>query len=214
MNYTSYTEIANAVRDECDRSDLTDGRIDTFIRTTERRSYRDLRIPGMEVKGLITSAGPDWESNPQDTSRFSVPTNWLETITCTTEDGFPLEYISQQQYRNLPPRAQSRRAEFFAREHWVFRVWPNVPDQTKFVLYYYAEPEPGDAVTNNEPEMYHTIGEAIYLGAVSEAWRFFRDPEKHAYFRELFAEILGQIQKQAGMSDISGSTLISKNPYR
>lgn len=213
MQYESYTEISDAIKDECNRTDLTDGRIATFIRTSERRIYRDLRVPLMEVKGLITSAGPDWDTNAQDTSRFSVPTNWLETILCTTEDGNPLQYVSQQEFRHLTPRAQSLEAIFFTREHWVFRVWPNVPDQTKFVLYYYAEPEAADPVTNNSPEIYHTIGEAVYLGAVSEAWRFFRDQEKHAYYRDLFAEVAGQIQSLARSSDISGSTLITKNPY-
>ena len=212
MSYESYTNIFNAVKSELNRKDITDSQIAQFIRVAEKRCYRDLRIPPMEVKALLTTVGPDYENSPHDTSKTAVPKDWLETISITDEYGRALESISQQQFRTLPIRAVAGDPMYFCREHLFFRFWPNIPEGEKVVCYYYKEPDAG-STTNEEPEAYHMVGEAIFYGAVAEGWRFVREPDKVQFYAGLFAQLLQQQQALSKQSDISGSTLISKNPY-
>lgn len=211
MLYETYTEIVTAVRDELNRSDITDAQIQTFIRITERRVYRELRIPPMEAKDALPIL-PASPAEADSTERFSPPGRWLETITLTTESGTPVEFVTQQLFRNLTKGAGGR-SIYFTREQDVFLLWPAAGGDT-VQMYYYQEPLPGDAETNNTPEIYQYVGEGVFFGAVSEGWRFVREPEKHMYYKEQFAEVLGQLAMQYKQSDISGSTLITKNPYQ
>jgi hypothetical protein len=210
VDYTTYDGVLDAVREELDRDDVTDEQLRSFIRIAEQRAFRSLRIPAMEVKDAL-SVVPAPEGETDGTGSVPVPARWLETITLTNEDGRPLEFISQQFFRQLLPRA-SGRLTHFTRERNSFLLYPTAQGDTVF-LYYYAKPEPGDTNANPNPPIYVELGECIFHGAVSEGWRFFREPEKHEYYKSLFFELLEQLQEQYRQSDVSGSTLISKNPY-
>jgi hypothetical protein len=212
VDYSTYPGILEAVKNELNRADISLAELKSFIRISELRAYRELRIPTMEIKARINVLPPG-DDVTDDTSRFPVPSNWLETITLTDEDGTPIEYISQQHFRSLG-QGHAPRGQFFTREHVFFRVWPTVPQGRYVMLYYYGEPPAGNETDNTEPAAYRNIGEALFFGAVSEGWRYLRDDSKQMYWRELFAEILQQVQSQARVSEIAGSTLISKNPYR
>ena len=166
----------------------------------------------METKALCTTVDPDYDNSPHDTSNFPVPPNWLETISLTDEYGRAIEYVSQQRFRQLPIRETGNDPIYFTREHYLFRLWPNIPDGEKVVLLYYAEPDAG-STSNEEPETYHLIGESLFYGAVAEGWRFVRDMDKHNFYRQLFADLLEQHQLKAKTADYSGSTLIAQNPY-
>jgi hypothetical protein len=210
VDYTTYTGIRTAVQDELNRSDATDALVASFIRISEMRTYRSLRVPSMEKKQTLFVVSSE-DSDAEGAAFFYVPNRWLETITLTNEDGSPIEYVSQQYFRGLTSAAGSSYTHF-TREANKFLVWPEAEDN-KVVMYYYERPLAGDAATNNAPAIYADVGEALFFGAVSEGWRYFREEEKHQYYRQLFAEVLEQLQEQHDQSDISGATLITKNPY-
>jgi hypothetical protein len=210
VDYSTFTNIRSAVQDELNRSDATDALVASFIRITEIRAYRSLRIPEMEVQEplfVIDTGSYDASGRPY----CQLPSRWLETITMTDTAGTPLEYVSQQYFRKLVPQSGTQ-LSYYTREGNNLLLYPTTEDQA-VNFYYYQRPEYGDAATNNTPAIYATIGEALFFGSVAEGWRYFREEEKYAYYRSLFAELLEQLQQQHKQSDISGSTLISKNPY-
>lgn len=210
MEYTTYADLQSAIRSELDRTDITDAQIASFIRISERRAYRALRVPSMEVKAALpVLPGSDTESD--SVPYIEIPAEWIETITLTDEAGRAVEYITQQKFRHLARNAQGS-LRFFAREGQKFLLWPVTADAMVF-LYYYSMPAFGDATTNPTPVNYPEVGEALFYGSVSEGWRFIRDNEKYGYYRELFAETLDLLQSQHKQSDVSGSTMITKNPY-
>jgi hypothetical protein len=210
VDYTTFTGIRSAVQEELNRSDATDALVASFIRITETRCYRSLRVPSMEVKSELFIVPPS-ASDAEGAPYFFAPQDWIETITLTNAEGKPVEYVSQQYFRSLTPVAGDRPV-YFTREANKFLVWPT-PACESVVMYYYKRPASGDPDTNNTPAVYSDIGEAIFYGAVSEGWRYFREEEKYQYYRALFAELLEQLQEQHDQSDVSGATMISKNPY-
>lgn len=210
MDYSTFAGLQSAVRSELDRTDTTDAQINSFIRITERRAYRGLRIPSMEVKiALPVLPGAPGESD--SVPYVEVPSDWIETITLTDEGGRGVEYITQQKFRQLNHESYSD-LMFFTREGQKFLLWPTTGNQEVF-LYYYAKPDAGDADANPAPPIYADIGEALFYGAVGEGWRFHRDNDKAAYYRALFSETLELLMRQHKQSDVSGSTMITKNPY-
>ena len=222
MDYTTYTGIRSAVQEELNRSDATDALVASFIRIAEMRCYRSLRVPSMEVKETVFVLPPA-AGETEGSAFFFTPARWAETITLTDTSGRPVEYVSQQYFRGLD-HSTGDRPVYFTREGDKFLVWPAPGDSSgsgacpgsgydRLVLYYFRTPQAGNASTNNSPSIYQDVGEAIFFGAVSEGWRYFRENEKYLYYRELFAEVLGQLQEQHDQGDISGATLISKNPY-
>lgn len=211
MSYETYPEIVTAVREELNRSDLTDPQIASFIRICEMRAYRSLRIPAMEVKvALPVLPAPPGEAD--GVAYFSPPDRWLESISLTNEDGRPIEFVSQQEFRKRISTS-SVRFTVFTREADKFLLWPS-SGVGEVVMYYYQMPLRGNTTDNTTPAIYQDVGEALFFGAVSEGWRFFREPEKHATYLQMYAETLNQVNDQYRQSDVSGSTLITKNPYR
>jgi hypothetical protein len=210
VDYTTYDGLLEAVREELLRSDVTDAQLKSFIRLAEQRAFRTLRIPAMEVKSAL-SVVPATEGEADSFASIPVPARWLETITLTDSQGRPIEYISQQYFRKLP-RFAAGRLIYFTREANNFLLSPGAPDE-EVILYYYEKPEPGDTNANPEPPIYQVLGECLFHGAVSEGWRFFREMEKSEYYKSLSIELLVQLQEQHDQANVSGSTLISKNPY-
>jgi hypothetical protein len=209
VSYETFPEIVAAVREELNRADLTDPQIASFIRISEIRAYRSLRIPSMEVKsGLPVLPAPEGEAD--GVAQVAPPERWLETISLTNDDGTPIEFVSQQYFRQLI-RAAGHKYRIFTREAGAFLLWPSAGIE-QVQMYYYQMPLAG-SISNPQPATYADIGEALFFGAVSEGWRFFREPDKYATYRQMYVDFLDQVQLQYKQSDVSGSTIITKSPY-
>lgn len=210
MSYETYPLIVAAVDEELNRADLTDPQIYSFIRICELRAYRSLRIPSMEVKSALpVLPAPPGEAD--GVNYFAPPARWLETISLTNENGAPIEYVSQAHFRSLIASSATK-FQVFTREAGSFLLWPSSGVENVH-MYFYEMPVRGDAITNTAPATYLDIGEALFFGAVSEGWRFFREPDKYQTYRQMFVDALTQVQEQYDQSDVSGSTIITKNPY-
>lgn len=211
MSYETFPEIVDAVQSEMNRTDLTDAQVASFIRISEIRCYRALRIPPMEKK-VALSIVPAAEEEADGVAKAAFPARWLETITLTDSAGNPIQYISQQYFRKLNSESGTK-LRYFTREAEDLLVWPATDEET-LQMYYYETPAAGNATDNTAPATYPYIGDALFFGATSEGWRFFREWEKYGTYRQMYADALEVLQEQFDQSDISGSTLITKNPYQ
>lgn len=219
--YDVYTELRTAVGDELNRTDLTDSQLDSFIRIAERRSWRLLRIPPMEVRARISVAQPDRETDPDGLAESNIPADFLEPILFTTDIGYKIEWVSSQYMRSLPTynsvSGNLEGPQYVTRERNQFKYWPSYTGYV--ILSYYAEPEPAKYFSEQpenggeNPEIYDIVGEGIFYRAVAEGWRFVREPEKFAQYRELWSQVMKDTSQQYANTEITASTLITKNPY-
>lgn len=215
-----YQTIFDEIRDELNRDDLTEAKINSFIRQAEKSLYRNLRIPPnlKRVSGSVVL--PDWnpelspgvpnpDYRPYDASGFAVPTDYLEAFLMTDGNGRQVTRISAQEFRTLP-RQTADAPIYFTEETGQFYFWPSYVGD--FFFMYYYEPEPL-SITATENEVSHVIGEAILYAGIANGWRYIRDPEKHAYFQELAKTVFAEVTDQWKRQQMSGSTMQTRNPY-
>jgi len=219
--YDVYAELRTAVGDELNRTDITDSQLDSFIRIAERRTWRKLRIPPMEVRASLSVVQPDRALDPDGLSEANIPADYLEPILFTSEVGYKIEWISSQQMRTLPTyQAVSDNLagpSYVTRERNQFKFWPSYTGPV--ILSYYAEPEPAKYFSEQpenggeNPEIYDIIGEGIFYRAVAEGWRFVREPAKFEQYKKLWAAVMQDTSEQYANTDVTASTMITKNPY-
>ena len=217
----SYDTIFAFVQSELNRGDFGTEDIDRFIRLAEKRLYRKLRIPANQKKVTGAVALPDWSPKlddgvtdnpnyaPYDASGFFLPPDYLEGFLMTDGSGNYVERISEQEFRKLS-RTQSAFPSFWTIEAGQVYFYPSFNGDFFFIYYY--EPDPISSTNQSNP-VTEVIGEAISYMAVSEGWRFIRDPEKQMYYAEIAGSIFKEVTDQWNRSQTSGGSNVSRNPY-
>jgi len=109
----SYGTLKADVASFVQRSDVTDV-IPTWIRYATAQFSRVLRVPQMETRDTRTL-----------TSEFaSVPTDFLEVISVTRDDGKELRYIARPQFEAYASQELTPDPQVFTVEDYQFRFLP------------------------------------------------------------------------------------------
>jgi hypothetical protein len=225
----TYTDLVAAVRDWANHSKVTDARAAGFIRAAERRAYRALRIPEMEV----TTADYNGAVIPKDfligccDDQPMLPSDLLEIKDiwsyCAFETETPPPDLS---YGGRQPQIRRTSVEtmngilstvqcggvpqYFARDNNTLLITPITG--TYFVrMTYWATPAfLSDAGTNR---VFATCPDMFLYGALSEAALFLRLPDDAKQMDERFSAELQLLQERGNRAELSGSSLVQRTVY-
>lgn len=115
MAITTYSELKSAVADWLNRDDLTSV-IPTFISLAEAQFNRQLRTHDM-IKRATATIEEDY---------FSVPADWLETITLVNlgTKTIPMHYVDYERLNELKGMSLSGESRFYTMIDGKFLVYP------------------------------------------------------------------------------------------
>jgi len=193
------------------RKDL-DLMIPNFISLTERKMFRTLRVPNMEVilnyQPLDLAVGVP----PLGYAELELPGDMVEVKFLLAGDR-PLERISdiqmQQRLYRMPAPGLVRK---FARIGNRLFLWPISDDPTmEFTLSYWSDFSntlTNDAATH---EMLRTAPDLYLYGALLEAAPYLVDDSRLLIWQGLFDRSYGQLEEQYKEAEYAGSNVVVTN---
>jgi hypothetical protein len=231
----TYGELKTDIADWLDREDLADS-IPTFIKLAESKIYRALRTRDTEFTKT-------WTEADEPLSPIELPDNFREAHLLTLDGlpikNISSQEFRERQWAGQEPTTQY----FTIIERKLYLLaWPTeAPDSwTPFnlELIYYGTESLGEMATwdtptnpNQVPESDGTPPETavrddtatsrllqvapdLYLyGALVEAYRYLREPDKMMEYRALFAETINNLEIEAAMADLTGGTVSVSSIY-
>ena len=186
-----------------DRKDLTE-LVPTFVRLSEQRIYRLLRVPANE--GI-------YQVEAQSSERVTIPDDFLEA-KLVTYDGKVLTRISEQNYimrlDNNDAPGQTTHFCRIGKEFFLYRE----PDKTaKFSMLYWKDLS-GQLINDNDTNDILRIAPNLYVyGALLEAMPYLAQDSRIDVWNTLFDQALAQINTQATEAEYAGSTVSVSGIY-
>lgn len=170
MAITTYSELQTTIADWLNRADLT-AVIPDFIKLAEANFNRQLRTHDM-LKRSTATVEDDY---------FSVPTDWLETISLVNNatKTFPMEYVDYFQINNLKSITLTGDSRFYTMVDGKFLIYPAASSTAPVnleLLYYGQIPSLSNSNTTNwlltkSPDLY------LY-GALVQAEPYLKNDER------------------------------------
>lgn len=204
------------------------GRIPTFIKLAETKIYRDLRTRENEFNKVWTQA--DAILNPIELPRNFREIKMLNLNGLPLENISPTEFRARQWKGSVGETSFFTQIE----RNLYLLPWPEVapdpwPEFTLELIYYGTESVvematwdtptvPNDPPIGPNGETLGPVGldqnatrlllvaPDLYLyGAIAEAYRFLREPEKTMEYMALFETAKAELQMEQANSDLTGS---------
>lgn len=199
MSLSTYAELKTSIANWIDRQNLTD-QIPDFIALAEKRIFSDQRsrIPTLEKKVVLSV----------DSEGFAgIPSDYLEAITLLCDD-VPLSRISLSQLRNYTSRSGT--PSYFARERFMFKLFPMPTSANVINLIYYRDP--GNLSDTNTTNIMFAQAPSIYLyGALVEAARYL--DADGSRWEDGFQTGMNKLLEHARNAELSGSVMQTANGY-
>lgn len=201
MAIATYDDIANQIRRWCNREDLEDEDIYSFIYFAGNAANQVLRVPAMEYTEFleVTEGG-----------KITIPSDFLElrSITCFWNDdqASPLERVAWDQFINYRAKENDGKPKFFSRQGTYMWMTPEPPIGTKVTFHYYRSmPD----ITPQEPVNWLSdMSPMSYLyGGLHYAYMFLMDEERAEYWKAKWQVELDRIQGLADSAEYKGSSL-------
>lgn len=201
MAIATYDDIANQIRRWCNREDLEDEDIYSFIYFAGNAANQVLRVPAMEYTELLEVS---------EGGKIAIPSDFLElrSITCFWNDdqAVPLERVAWDQFINYRANENDGKPKFFARQGTYMWLTPEPPIGTKVTFHYYRSmPD----ITPQEPVNWLSdMSPMSYLyGGLHYAYMFLMDEERAEYWKAKWQVELDRIQGLADSAEHKGSSL-------
>lgn len=192
----NYADLKARLRGLINRSDMTDELAAEFIRQSQIRLERLLRLSFMQKYVTFTP--------PREDGVFRVPIDYLELIDLFTDHG-QLERVDTAQWLRVPALVGTPTV-FMQTGHDIrMRKFPE-PTTTLYLRYFGCEPQLVEEDQTNQWTL--CANDALFYGAAEYAADHFED-ERLPRFAQRFETAVAELREQQQQEDFSGPMSIA-----
>lgn len=200
MAFDNYATLQSDIADWLNRQDLN-AQIPAFIRLFEARANRELRTHDMVKRSTALT----------DNGFFSVPSDWLETISLMLTSGClgPLEFVSVAKSFALRAERRSGPPTHYTHMDGKFFLVPAPAGEVNLELVYrgaipaLSADNPANWLLARSPDLY-------LFGALAEAEPYLKNDDRVALWQAKANKIIADMHYEADRASYPQGKLVAK----
>ena len=201
MDVNTYDKMVAEVKSWCNRQDLSNDQIGTFLFYAGSQANQVLRVPAMEWTEILTVT---------EGGKVTIPPDFIElkamTAPWANEQSKPLERVAWDQFVNYRASENSGDPKFFSRQGPYLWITPVPAEGEKITMHYYRTLPSIDS--SEQVNWLLQLSPAAYLyGGLHYTYLFIQDEERAEYWNGKFVKELTRIQELADSVEHRGSAL-------
>lgn len=195
----NYTELHAAIKEWLDDISISDATIDTFISLTESKVNRNIRVMDMVSQYTFTAVDSG--------EYYDLPSDFFGARQVSV-GGYDQDYLTPEQMDGTYKALTSGRPAYYTIIGNQIRFKPVTSADSDIQMWYYQGIP--SIKTNSTNWLGDKYPDAYLYGALTEANIYVYDDAKAQQYGQLFASVIGGIDKADARDRWSGSAMVAR----